>query len=127
MTTVTQTLTEFLLARIAEDEVAVRRATDFPYSIQSTPWGKTFDIVADAPDSRADHWLTVDPARVLAECEAKRRIVLAARDLERGMELTSYLGEEPESAAAANAYEFVLRELATIYADHPDYRDEWRP
>ena len=44
-----------------------------------------------------------DPARVVAECESKRRI------LERH--------EQDEE---------ILRVLALPYADHRDYRDEWR-
>lgn len=56
----------------------------------------------------ADHIARHDPARVLAECEAKRRIVEWASDGE---------GEFHWST--------VLAPLAAVYADHPDYREEW--
>ena len=47
-----------------------------------------------------------DPARVLAECEAKRQIVQNAQDP----------GDD-----------LFVAILALPYADHPDYREEWRP
>jgi hypothetical protein len=51
--------------------------------------------------------------RLLAECEAKRRIV-----------------EEIEGTRAPATYTTrlltILMHLALPYADHPDYRDEWR-
>ena len=77
------TLTEFLLARIAEDEAAARRVA----------------VVGSCePGYR--------PARVLAECEAKRRIVKTAE------------GGLTSSSAA-------VQFLAAVYSDHPDYRAEW--
>jgi len=82
------TLTEFLLARIAEDE-------------------------ASTPGRWDDHWYD-DPSRYAREAEAKRRIVEAwRRDLDEGV-------EQPEQL-------FATRCLALPYADHPDYREEWRP
>ena len=79
------TLTEFLLARIAEDEDEAE--DNEPY------WGG---------------WSSAHEARVLAECEAKRRIV----------EELSHDGLGPR--------EWMLRVLAAVYSDHPDYRQEWK-
>jgi hypothetical protein len=101
-------LTEFLLARIAEDEVAAERAGSF------TPWDETFQ------NDNYGH-LTIQPARVLAECAAKRRIVeelvlpyiAERRRLMNGQ--PSWGDEHPD----------LLRILAAPYADHPDYREEW--
>lgn len=89
------TLTQFLLARIAEDEAAAGRGSRHNAS----------DVYAN------DNYgcLLVDPHRVLAECEAKRRIVKRCR------ESNGYWGYDVERA------------LALPYADHPDYRDEWKP
>jgi Family of unknown function (DUF6221) len=50
------------------------------------------------------------PARVLAEVDAKRRII------DEAIRLESYDGE----------FEF-LELLALPYADRPGYREEWRP
>ena len=96
MTRMTATvLTEFLLARIAEDEYAFR-------------WLST-----DGPPGVFIQNVKVDGRRLLAECEAKRRIV----------------EDEPLRLAGDrhSQWERTLRTLAAIYADHPDYRDEWKP
>jgi hypothetical protein len=82
-------LTEFLLARIAEDE--------------TVPWH--MDWCKEVGD---DTWPCncKGTARVLAECEAKRRIIGERND------------DDPPWV--------VMRHLAAVYADHPDYRDEWK-
>lgn len=55
------------------------------------------------------------PARVLAECEAKRRIINLHPE-----------AVAPEmKAGAAWASGEVLRILAVQYAGHPDYQTEW--
>jgi hypothetical protein len=107
--TAAMTLSEFLLARIAEDEAAARaqlelRAKRYPG-----------EIAEPGPAYEVDRgwWLLADPARVLAECEAKRRIVERVTDV-------AWTG----SYAVRDV---VLGLLALPYAAHPDYRDEWRP
>ena len=97
------TLTEILLARIAEDKV---RADDAWKAVDNGA------IVWDRihPDVRAAIWT---PDRVLAECEAKRRIVEAFGDY------------DPEDHWDFQT--FPLRALAAVYADHPDYDETWRP
>jgi hypothetical protein len=70
-----------------------------------------------------------DPARVLAECEAKRRIVRAAREAIRFSDETPDDGS-PRSErihGAATAYEYVLEYMVRTYADHPAYQQEWKP
>jgi len=85
---------DFLLARITEDEE--RRTAYWHDSDCGT--------VADALDDCTCGAQT----RVLAECEAKRRIVALCDDY-----------EEPAPS--------VLLALALPYADHPDYDESWRP
>jgi hypothetical protein len=59
-----------------------------------------------------------EPARVLAEVAALRRIV----------ELHDTIPEEEYCAWCDERKPCqTLRLLATIWADHPDYREEWRP
>ena len=60
-------------------------------------------------------------ARVLREVEAKRRIVDVAAECADGMWHTGY------TCGAENGYADILDHLAAVYADHPDYREEWRP
>ena len=92
------TLAEFLLARIAEDEAIARRSVNWSEGI--TEW-------ADGGDPDWEHIARWDPARVLAECEAKREIVVEM----------AYDGLGPR--------EWILHQLALPYAGHPDYRQEW--
>lgn len=127
MTAETLTLTDFLLARIDEDEEQARRGGDpvgwvtFRQSDGSLGYTAVGSWTEEGwlVDGRLvqDEHATAfyDPTRVLAECESKRRIIEAAANI-----------IEPDPARRA-ALEFVISQLAAVYADHPDYRDEWRP
>lgn len=97
-------LTSFLLARIAEDEAEAPHVT---YQVNRYP--------EEAVGIRD---------RVLAECEAKRQILAAY-----GEHLWLDPGDRDACDAASSAEPAVtmLRLLALPYADHPDYREEWRP
>lgn len=59
------------------------------------------------------HQCRHDPARMLAEVEAKRRVV----------DRYAWLREHGDTGDAA----WVLPLLGLPYADHPDYRPAWRP
>ena len=85
------TLTDFLLARIAEEENAARIAETQPHAAMNiTRW---------------------HPAHVLADCNARRRIVAMHGELCFG-------NGDP-------AGDEVLEVLAQPYADHPDYDPPW--
>ena len=122
------TLTEFLLARIAEEEAVAERAGSF------TPWTEPFQ------HDNYGH-LTIQPARVLQECEAKRKIVEAHPLVtERSRLAAVWTGPTPGVACETCGGNPVdsralledigpcdtLLALATVYSDHPDFRDEWR-
>jgi hypothetical protein len=120
-------LADFLLARIDEDEQAARLATGAgpdwraeSGTVSDPAAGRTI-AEARAPELAAciARW---DPARVLAECEAKRRIVEQWRTAERESEAYASPPLGP-----ALGYRAVARFLALPYSDHPDHRDEWRP
>jgi hypothetical protein len=121
-------LVDFLLARIAEDEADARRE------------------LSDGYGDRTDcGWTSV---RVLAECEAKRRIV--KREARRRRVKDVVIASSHSSSHAwvsvttadggterLHAGEFeqrftepadsdILRDLALPYADHPDYNEEWK-
>ncbi|MFB9957003.1 DUF6221 family protein [Cellulomonas denverensis] len=102
-------LTEFLLARIAEDEYEAHQALGL-LGIESE-WH-----TVGAPRSRADPSRRRTRAPVVVETRpgrvwAKRRIVATITEHERiGYD---YAGP-------------ILELLALPYADHPDYREEWR-
>jgi len=169
------TLTEFLLARIAEDEWWAREASrrDEAYVETGVHWRWEFndtDVVAtidplasewlglddeangfkmslrsveefptatvgplpqfaigyaeEVPTTIAGHIARHDPARVLAECEAKRRIV------ERHADETPYCSsgawEDTTHAEMSGVVCPTLALLASVYADHPDYQELWR-
>lgn len=68
----------------------------------------------------AEHIARHDPARVLREIDAKRKII-AEHDV-----YSRPLGERMD----CQSYDFpctTLRLLALPYADRPGYREEWRP
>lgn len=80
---------------------------------------------------QADHIARWDPARGLAECEAKRRIVAWCVEVVGDRDLSNYgevgcLRDDRDALAVTLAVE-TLRLLALPYAGHPDYREEWRP
>ena len=54
----------------------------------------------------------------LADSEAKRRIVLYSR---------VYAERDDPTLPGYNLARHVLWDLALPYADHPDYREEWKP
>jgi hypothetical protein len=112
-------LTDFLLARIAEDEAVARAAREHEY-LSAARDASPLRWVKD-PLGYGTIW--VNSGRVLAECEAKRRIVtaLAVRE-EFGAGLDS-----PEDKAATWALRESCKALAVVYADRPGYREEWRP
>ena len=88
----TVTLADFLLARIGEDE----------------EWAQSVDFPSD-------------PARALADCEARRRIVETPP--EKPLEDPRWRGYH---LGWRHMHDRALRSLALRYADHPDYREEWR-
>jgi hypothetical protein len=105
------TLVEFLLARIDEDEEAALvcygpEFLDWDYVLSEIKQGTGY---IDQQECTYRHALRWDPARVLAECETKRRIVL---------------GDHPDNEYWA--YDSILRVLALPYANHPDYDEAWR-
>ena len=117
-------IVEFLEARIAEDEAAVERRGDGSHSIHATDAYGAFN--SQCPDCLGL------PARerVLAECKAKRVILKQAEEADSETEYSisqSCINEAECEAARATAPGKLIREaLAAVYADHPDYREEWR-
>lgn len=101
-------LAAFLLARIAEDE---HRAL-----------------------GRRDHNAPSARVYALAECEAKRRIVALHSETS---EMRDYGNWEPHLCRSCGGQGYndfdgiaypcdTIKALASVYADHPDFREEWR-
>lgn len=126
MTTTTFTLTAFLTARLDEDEAAARAAANLQADPEngwglikynhSPGWTITPHIGHLHEDESAAFVTTFHPARVLAEVQAKRRIVALCSD--------NYALDPSGLTTWATGQ--VLRLLALPYADHDSYREEWR-
>jgi hypothetical protein len=148
-------LADWLLERIAEDEAIANAAeTKSWYTDRDKPGWEDSEYMRDSADvvsrdggdsvdvefrdgdmriydegghswREADHIARHDPARVLAECDAKRRIV---DDLELAEISESSPARHYEKAApyVTDRLRRVLMHLALPYADHPDFREEWR-
>ena len=104
------TLVDFLLARLAEDEAVARSAMGGQFTLTCTD-----ELVGDdalAALGWVEHAKRHDPARVLAEVSAKRRIV--------------ELATSPEHQDWGSPMVNVLAALAIPYLNHPDCREEWK-
>lgn len=131
-------LMQFLRARLNEDDAAARAASwdEWDGSHWTAHHREQYDgrwavidraaegvIPTVAPQAADDagvaqHIARHDPARTLREVETKRAIV-------------DHIGRELDATDTPWWYDDkltpILGALALPYADHPDYRPEWRP
>jgi hypothetical protein len=106
-------LTEFLLARIDEDEDRAQQAVDAHGPGHPWPW------------------------RVLSGCVTKRLIMAAHRDAGPGVDGEAAAEDALKDRVCATCSEhdgtatawpcYTLRVIALDYVEHPDYEWEWRP
>ena len=101
-------LIEFLEAPLDEDEQAALAAGDDDHVHASG--GRPA-----CPSERCAHDIRHNPKRTLREVKAHRSIVSQYRLL-RPFDLPKSLIE---------LFELYVRDIARIYADHPDFRAEW--
>lgn len=137
-------LVQFLSARLDEDARAAKLMAEFypvPWDVADRGW--MAHVMADGPGYREvvrleqwsgmpdgkgspdlgeiiEHIARHDPARVLADVDAKRQIIA---------EYERYAAERRRAMGGWYTAEasLILAALASVYADHPDYRAEWRP
>lgn len=131
-------LIAFLCARIAEDEQRAQACCPVrwvvgPFGVQVDPaeirdnklaYGNLGYVAGSDPNELGfayrEHIARHDPARVLAEVDAKRRIIAEyerfAAERRRMMG-----GWDPGDVSP------ILAALALPYADQPGYRQEWKP
>lgn len=111
-------LAEFLLARIAEGEAKARTEGPTQPHEQSCGWR-----LQEGPGFSDDGCTCGLPDRVLAECEAKRRIV---------EEHCGGTWPHPSDPCDAHNADFetvpcdTLRYLALPYTEHEDFCSEWQ-
>lgn len=132
-------IAKFLLARFTEDEQAAlgaggkawrtdRVADETPAVVDSDGWGMVYRESSALPEVPV-HIVRHDPARVLGECAAKRRIV----ELHEPQDHPAHAGYGARRFCGVcggdNAYESpcdTLRALASVYSDHEDFDQAWR-
>lgn len=118
------TLPEFLLARIAEDQARAESLTEIKWQPRWVTSPDNRVLVKPPPEIE---W----QPRLLAECEAKRRILerlASVNDPHSRDWTTGSPGADPEYVGGVSAaLEYAARSLALPYADHPDYQQEWKP
>lgn len=114
------TLEEFLRARIAEDE---REARSCYNGVGALPRQALTLRLANA-----DNVVVWNPARVLADCEAKRGIIRYHSFMLQAWE------DKPGGACPdmtrreRHTSRLTLEKLAEPYANHPEYQhEEWTP
>ena len=122
------TLREFLLERILEEETLAQAAID------AHPTGHEWEATDDEDGAHFARW---NPWRVLSSSVAKRLIIAAHRDVGAGVDrraegdqvlkahACSTCGQYDEYAIEWPCY--TLKVLALDWVDHPSYRQEWRP
>jgi hypothetical protein len=119
-------IVDFILARVAEEERLVHQALDGPDT--RDPWES---------DVESAHYLYWNPWRVQTACLTRRLLVKAHRNT--GPVIVPQPRGHPDLVAAtcetcrdraghpAPWPCYTLRVLASEWAHHPDYRNDWRP
>ena len=143
------TLAGFLAARLGEDEAAAKAAAKFGTEgfLGRPAWVNQYGMVVDAADvdwaitdlgGTAIHGDAVyahiarhDPARVLREVQAKRTLLRYFTDPQTHEPLSVLIAPDAYALGRGEGTtlpgSWILRELAAVYSDHPDYREEWKP
>ncbi len=141
-------LVAFLRERIAEDEAMARAATDGPWATWEgasmhglgdllhpvlTPGQKpgSHAVIVTASWLDAEHVSRHDPARTLREVEARRRLLNLHSPTKAGGDECAVCDYGVDSCGCMGMNGgwpcATIALLALPYADHPDYREEWRP
>lgn len=124
-------LVRWLTAYLDEDERIARAATPGPWKLarqRGVEWVSSAEYwaVADCSDAdpareNAEHVAAWDPARVLREIDAKRKVIEQYESI--GDPPPGEFGPDLSRAELGR----VLRLVALPYSDRPGYREEWRP
>ena len=133
----------FLNARLDEDEGAAKTATPGPWMTadgrewladnvvfgQSVDWPGHIQQVCNVDYAQhkagnAEHIARYDPARVLREVEAKRKIVTRYERSLAG-DLPEWKAGRELLIAATAILKGAVVDLAVVYSDHPDYDEAW--
>jgi hypothetical protein len=99
---------------------------DDGWAIEGAHSGEPSCIVGD--EAMAAHIARHDPARVLREVQAKRRIIDWYETERRVADESSGVGADKLwGGGRESALKHVVRQLALPFSDRPGYQDRWRP
>lgn len=118
------TMAEFVLARIAEEKAAVQRLADrYNEDLDVLYWQASADDVE----------VHLSCGRALAELEAKQFIVDQYLEAKSARDGLGRSGTEEQARIFMTLQVLVMAlyplvaKLAALCANHPDYREQWRP
>ncbi|WP_331732976.1 DUF6221 family protein (plasmid) [Streptomyces sp. NBC_00015] len=113
--------------------VALRPGLPRPPEVMSGQWGAVVAATPDPADPDADspmpalvHAARHDPARVLAEVQAKRLFNESWRQLIAEIDSESHPERKQRLTAIRQGLDRTAFHLAAAHHKHPDYRPEWR-
>ena len=128
----TPTITEFLEARISEDEALAEAAS---VSMHGQHHAESWDYASYVLGSERDATEAQDrfitewwPSRVLAECAAKRAVVTSYRSCvgaEGRVEVTKEFEVKLVAGGMVKGLELAVKHLAAVYSSHEDYDSGW--
>lgn len=131
-------LAAWLLEQIAADEQVARDAGGKVWTQTLQRYADGDELAGSIEDASGDyvvydegrptaqeatHIARWDPARVLAECAAKRRLITLATEDARNADSAI----EGEWGGEHDLSGDLLRGLAMAYADRPGYLEDWQP
>ncbi|MFD5317527.1 DUF6221 family protein [Streptomyces sp. NPDC127098] len=133
-------LIAFVRARLDEDEEIAKAPTGAAWAQANWDYHENeiggeahvdlgtnhLDATSSLNQLEMRHVARHDPARVLREIEAKRRLL----DMYDSPETSPALPDSFNRFARDITRSFlgdIFRQLATVWAYHPDYRQEWKP
>lgn len=127
------TITDFLLARIEEDEHLARTCllpeNLHPYGDEHIPpiepaeWGNLARNYLGG--EMGEHCAQQNPARTLTECAAKRAILVSLTSSTAAHANEVQLGHKLVLAGMDTGLRIAVQHLAAVYRDHADYQQEW--
>ncbi len=101
-------LAKFLAARLDDDEAAAKAAFGPGIALNWPALPAAVDVFIDR----------YGPLRAVREVEAKRKIVAEAQAVRKLLDLTG--GEQDRYR------DWVLRQMAAVWSDHPDFDPAWK-
>ena len=121
------TLTEFLMARLDEDEAAAKAniGAGLGETEEFGPSWPDYQTYSSADIETAQDYISrFRPTRVLREVEAERKILALCKQITSDDEGREYWSDGWGGLRVAK---LVLARMAAVWSDHPDYDEAWRP